>query len=93
MKVQKRFVTRFLFGAEIMVFSWFYFCGTQGLRVIWQQEQENNIQQLNLNKLQADVACLERDLHAWHNNSFYKEKIAREQLQMAREGDTIYYLT
>ena len=39
----------------------------------------------------AIVAQLEAEEKSWHTNNFLKERIAREELQMARAGDTVFY--
>ena len=39
----------------------------------------------------AIVAKLEAEEQSWHTNDFLKERIAREELQMARSGDTVFY--
>jgi len=37
------------------------------------------------------VAQLEQEESQWQTDLFNKERIAREELQMARAGDTVYY--
>ncbi len=93
MKIAKRLVTRLLFASELVLFSWAYMSGGQGLQAIWFCEQENRALEASIAQLQADNAALDHELQAWQHHPFYKEKIARELLQMARPADTIYYLT
>jgi len=31
-------------------------------------------------------------MFAWQTDDFFKEKVAREQLQMARKGDELFYI-
>jgi cell division protein FtsB len=93
MKIPKRLVTRFLLSAQVIFFGWAYFFGTQGLVSLCRYEHENNEQATQNEHIRQRVASLNKELHAWHTHPFYKEKVAREQLQMAHEGDTIYYLT
>ena len=40
-------------------------------------------------QLKNEIAQLEKEMYAWQTDDFYKEKIAREQLQMARKGDEL----
>jgi cell division protein FtsB len=92
MKLAKRMIVRGLLVAEVIVFAWTYVYGTQGLCHVWACHKENEVLESQIVALQTDISRIEQELHAWNTNPFYKEKIAREQLQMAREGDTIYYL-
>jgi len=92
-KLAKRLVARLLFAVEIVFFSWAYMSGGQGLQAIWLCEQENNALEQKIAQLQSEIGSLEHELQAWQHHPFYKEKIAREQLQMARPADTVYYLT
>jgi hypothetical protein len=40
----------------------------------------------------TDIDMLKEQIIAWNVHSFYKEKMAREQLQMARNSELIYYI-
>lgn len=92
MKSVKQLILRGVFALELVCFSWFYFFGYQGLTNVWLIEQENQeIEQRNT-VLSVEIDALESDIQAWHTHPFFKEKIAREQLQMARQGDQIFYL-
>ena len=42
--------------------------------------------------LQKEMVSLECDIASWETDDFYKEKVAREQLQMARKGDILFYI-
>ena len=55
------------------------------------QQQERKLD-AKLQETAIRVAQLSERLEQWNATSFHTEKIAREQLQMAREGDEIYYL-
>lgn len=92
MKVIDRLLFRIFFCLEVIFFCVMYVIGSQGMRVVWRQEVENNLFELSTKELEREVVCLKNDVQAWQKNPFYKEKIAREQLQMARGNDTIYYL-
>lgn len=91
-KKQKRLVFPALFAIEVVVCLIFYCFGAngiQGLRTL-QRVTEQSKQELAL--LETEVAGLESELYAFMHHSFYKEKIAREQLQMARKEEIIYYI-
>src|SRR5579872_637638 len=91
MNAKKLFV-RLLLCFEMCVFGLLYIVGKNGLQLLQKQKQE--LQQLNTHmlQLQSDISLLENDIHVWQTNDFYKEKIAREQLQMARKGDKLFYI-
>jgi cell division protein FtsB len=42
--------------------------------------------------LKKEVQDLQEELVAWQTDPFYKEKVAREQLQMARPGEELFYI-
>lgn len=92
MKFHKRMIPRGLFLIEVMVFVWLYCFGSQGIRSIYAMSSENDLLEQQLMQEQQRVCTLERDVLTWQDNSFVKEKLAREQLQMARDGEEIYIL-
>lgn len=87
---RKRLIVRIGFAAEVIVFCWVYFLGPQGMRGVWHMRRENEQAHTGVQELRADVGALEREIALLQTSAFYKEKIAREQLQMARVGDVIY---
>jgi cell division protein FtsB len=93
MNYSKQYLLRGFFAVEIVIFSGIYFFGAQGLHNVWRMQHENSNVQHTLTALQGEVAHLEQELYAWQHHPFYKEKLAREQLQMARPGEQIYYIS
>lgn len=89
--LMKRYIIRIFFCAEIGCFLWMYFFGPQGIQVFKQLADENAVVEQKIQVLRGDIAQLDRSITACNSDSFYKERIAREQLQMARKGDVIYY--
>ncbi len=79
--------------AEVGIFGHAYFFGPNSLVTIRVLEQELTQLELQNKQMAAELTQLEREIVAWHEDDFYREKIAREQLQMAYDGDEIYYLT
>lgn len=77
---------------EMAVFGHIYFFGNNGIKVL--QEQKNGVIELKhaITQLDDEVAQLEKEIYAWQTDDFYKEKVAREQLQMARKGDELFYI-
>lgn len=80
-------------GAELTVFSWFFIRGNQGLQSLSDIYVEESAIQEGLTQLTQEVASIKQEIDNWSKHSFHKEKIAREQLQMARPDDEIFYLS
>lgn len=93
MGMNKRMVLRKLLVVEVVIFIGYYLFGVHGLQAIKCIKRENGMLQESIVHMQKEIAGLENDIVQWDTNLFYKEKIAREQLQLAREGDEIYYLS
>ena len=91
-KLFKKKGMRIFFALEIVFFIAFYLFGSEGIqRMMLMQQQERELD-AKLHEAIIEVAQLNEHLEQWNTTPFHKEKIAREQLQMAREGDEIYYL-
>lgn len=88
----KKLTLRVFFVLEVTLFTLFYLFGAQGLQALMQLKKQNVILHNELESMQQDVKDLEQKLQDWRTNLFYKEKIAREQLQMARPNEEIYFL-
>lgn len=88
----KRIFMRVLLLLEMAAFGHVYFFGSNGIKVL--QNQRNVVVDLkkNIELLDGDVVLLEKEIYVWQTDDFYKEKIAREQLQMARKGDELFYI-
>lgn len=80
------------FLLELLIFSTVYSLGGQGLQTIYYMSQHNRQLQQDIVNLQHTVTALEQQLQYWQTDDFYKEQLAREQLQMARPQEQIYYL-
>jgi len=76
----------------MILFGYIYCFGINGIKVL--QLQRKNVIELEntITMLNNDVEQLEKEINVWKTNDFYKEKFAREQLQMARKGDEIFYI-
>jgi len=77
---------------EMVAFGYVYMCGKNGICVY--RAQKNVVEDLKKDILVLDneVAQLQKEMHVWQTDDFYKEKVAREQLQMARKGDELFYI-
>lgn len=92
MVITKRHFLRFFFVFEIMIFLGIYFLSPHGVRILSNMHKENRYVVDKIEELQKDIQTLEAEVAEWEHNSFYKEKIAREQLQMAKSSDEVYFL-
>jgi len=78
--------------AEGCVFMYVYLHGNNGLYVLQQLCNENKQLEQKIDQLSQQVMQLEHEITEWEINDFYKEKVAREQLQMSHKDDEIYYI-
>ena len=92
MVITKRHLLRLFFLLEIIIFIGIYLFSAQGLQVLWGMKKDNLQVKVNIASLQNEIVELEEEVQEWQSNSFYKEKIAREELQMAKTGDEVYFL-
>lgn len=93
MNQRKQYLLRGFFIVEIALFAGVYFFGAHGLHNVWRLQHENAQAEREIATMQAEVQDLETRVFAWNNHPFYKEKLAREQLQMARPGEIVYYIS
>lgn len=93
MKHIKKISMRVFFGIEIILFGYIYVFGSHGIRNLLIIEQEKIQLNQEITTLQAEVASLSNTIAQWDSHPFYKEKIAREQLQMACKNEEIYYIS
>ena len=91
-KWMRRRALRFLFVAEIVLFVTFYLFGSNSIQRLLELQSEQKELDMQLQNVKANVSYLNEQIELWNESSFFKEKVAREQLQMAREYDEIYYL-
>ena len=87
----KRYIFRVLFVAEIIGFLCMHMFGPQGIQVFQKLADENAVIERSIQRVRLEIAQLNKQITACKSDSFYKERIAREQLQMARKDDLIYY--
>lgn len=92
MKEFKRSGLRLLVGAEIMLVSFFYLCSAGGLPAVQQADTINAGLLEEVKALEAEIDSLMHEVEERTQNPFYKESIARQELQMARDNETIYVL-
>jgi cell division protein FtsB len=88
----KSCISRIFLLSEVGIFLTLYFCGKDGLPKLYRLLDENIKLEAEISLLNKEISSLENEMLAWHNDPFYKEKVAREQLQMAREYDEIFFI-
>ena len=77
---------------EMVAFGHVYLFGHNGIKAL--QAQKNVVEDLkkDIIVLNEHITQLEKEMFAWQTDDFFKEKVAREQLQMARKGDELFYI-
>ncbi len=92
MKLTKPHIARIFLGVETVIFFGFYFAGSNGLLHLC--NLKGDIVHLNAEMviLKQEICQLKTDFELQQNHPFFQEKIAREQLQMARANEEIYLL-
>ncbi len=78
--------------AEIILFFGNFLIAENGLRAINGLKNENAQLGAHIDALKKELFDLEEEILLRHKYPFYKEKIAREQLHMAKKNETICYL-
>jgi cell division protein FtsB len=81
-----------LLVAEMAAFGHIYFFGSNGIKSLQAHKKVVEDLKSDIMILDEEVAQLEKEIYAWQTDDFYKEKVAREQLQMARKGDELFYI-
>lgn len=89
----KRLAARLLFATELLVFVWVYFYGAHGFLELTALREECAQIVVQKERKAADIKLLQDKVIAWNVHSFEKEKLAREQLQMARKDEIIYLIS
>jgi cell division protein FtsB len=88
---------RWVYSTAIIVQScamtYLFIYGTHGWHKVWCLQRQLAQQQAIIAQKKQSVAQLICELDAWKYDHFYKEKVAREQLQMGRKDEIIFYRT
>lgn len=90
MKTIKKTLLRIFFAFETIVFSFVYLFGAQGITAMRQLQREHEKLQLTLHSLETEVAQRTLRLASLKQDTFPLEKIARENLHMARKNEIIF---
>lgn len=88
----KGLILRFVLALELFIFGTVYFWGVDGLGRYQAVCGQNKKLEGELRVLQQELKDLEEQIGAWSKDPFFKEKIAREQLQMACVDDEVLFI-
>lgn len=92
MKETTKTAFQMIIGFECAVVAFFYLFGKNGLQAIRLADKINSQLLEDIKLLELDIASLTRELQERQTNPFYKESVARKELQMAYKDETIYLL-
>lgn len=92
MRWVKKTILRLFFSIEVFIFLMVYIFGTNGIHAIISLKKEDQLLIGEILDIQKEIADLRQQLELWHEDPYYKEKIAREKLQMAKENEIIYII-
>lgn len=81
---------RSLLIAECAVFFGFYFFGERGVPLLRELHHENKAYIREIIVLEEEIQKIQQQIDEWNTYPFYKEQVAREELQLINPGDTIY---
>lgn len=92
MILKKQYIVRFFFFCELILFFGLYFLSPHGYNIIVNLKKENYALVESIKQEKQNIARLTEELILWNTTSIKKEKIARQELQMARPQDRVYFL-
>lgn len=93
MRTIKKIGIRIFLSCELLCFAYFYLFGSHGIRTLMAIEQETGLLLADINQAKAAIDELETTITLWDQHPFYKEKIAREQLQLVGKNEEVYYIS
>lgn len=89
--IKKLFLHALLFF-EIVIFGFTYLFGSNGVYFLKDLDKENHQLNIEVLNLKDEIKSIENQINEWSTDPFYKEQLAREKLQLARENEKIYYI-
>jgi cell division protein FtsB len=89
--MQLQWLYRIALGLYACTLTYLFFYGPRGWRDMYALQAQIDTSRVQTAEKQALVTQLTTEEQEWQTNSFKKERVAREELQMARAGDTVYY--
>ncbi len=92
MKELKRTALQVIIGFEVALVLFFYLFGKGGIHALRHADALNKELLSEIKQLDEEIAQLQEELDERQKNPFYKESIARKELQMAYKNETVYLL-
>lgn len=89
----KHIFVRVLFALYLILCVWVYWYGAHGLSSLLTLRRECEQLKKEIADTQRQLDVTQEEIIAWNAHSFYKEKMAREQLKMARKDEIVYCLS
>lgn len=90
MKYKKQLLVRIVFFAELCLFAYGYGWGNHGIINLYKRKKTNNLLAQQVADERQELQLLSERIVAWNQDSFYKERYAREHLHMARKDEIVY---
>lgn len=88
----KQICLRIFIGIELALFIFYIIWGAHGVCAIITLNNQNKELEASIVRLHTEVNDLQSVIDDWQTYPFYREKYARERLQMAHKEDEIYLL-
>lgn len=88
--IAKKRLFRLLFATQIACFGAWYSMGPHGMKALRKTKSENEVLSEEIVAIEKEIDLFTQRILALKTDDFYKEKIAREQLQMARKDEIVY---
>jgi cell division protein FtsB len=89
----KKLMLRVFFCCEVFIMALCYCGGMHGITFVMRMKQKHTMLENDIATLYKNIENLSMDIENWAASSFCQEKIAREQLHMARPDDVIFLIT
>ena len=86
------FSVRFFFILEMISLTLYSLFGSSGIFKIRDAERAYAQVLTEIEETKEAIAKLQNEIADWKQYPFFKEQLAREQLQMARKNEQMYYL-
>ncbi len=88
----KKYIVRLALAGEIIIFGAVYFTSPSGFKALLSLKEDNKQLEGYIISIQDDITRLAHEIVEWDTYPWYKEKIAREELQMAYPGEEVFLL-
>ena len=91
--MEKKLVGHMFFYVMLALFGVVYIFGRRGIGLVLSLKHSNAQLEKSIYALKIENKRLESTINDWQQYPFYKEKLAREKLQLGYPEDRIYYVS